>query len=269
MEITDKPLVPASTIVTAYREESTETTPGEPAVLSAVSRSIFIETPRDFFSGIGNFFKRYYIHYKSVFTFLNRPALHNFRQGKGDFRESAQLSFEISLLLVAALLFMIKQNMIPVDKSLQEMYGNDIMQMFMEFAIFIMLGVAFFGQLLLSVLLGRVQRLFFSVPVSRKESDTLYCLLNNSFFSISAFLAFFLRLGAQFEQLEAANSTSGIYVLCFFLSFFGVGWWSFRFAKLHKLRTVKKAGFHLFSLLFLTILYGTGMSAICAFVLGT
>ncbi|MDQ3277047.1 MAG: hypothetical protein M3Q06_01895, partial [Bacteroidota bacterium] len=144
-----------------------------------------------------------------------------------------------------------------------------IMQMMMDFIIFVLQALAFFGQLLLSVLLGRLQRILFNLPVSRKQADTLYCLLNNSFFSIAALLSFFLRMGTQYEKIKDTGTESGIYVLCFFVSFLFVGWWSVKFARLHKLPAGKQFGFHLFSIVLLTCLYGIGMSAICAFVLGT
>lgn len=240
-----------------------------PPVLTTVFRSIFVDGPKDFFGGIGKFFKRYFVHYKTVAKFFYRPSLKATPFDKKDYQESSQLSFEIVLLLFAAILFMIKQAWIPVNKELLSTYENDITQMLMEFLIFLMLAAAFFVQLLLSVLAGRLLRLLFRVPITRKDSDILFCFLNNSFFSLAALLAFTLRLGVQYDQIENTPTENGIYLLCFFISFCLISVWSFRFAKLNGLSNIKIGLFYLFAILLFTFLYGIGMSAICAFLLGS
>ena len=111
------------------------------SVLGHVFKSIFVEVPKDFFLGIWNFFKRYFRHYIETFKFFNKPSLKVPPFDKKDFKENTQHSFEIALIFTAVLLFFIKQNWIPVDKELQEQYGNDIMQMFMEFAMFLIFAV--------------------------------------------------------------------------------------------------------------------------------
>lgn len=164
---------------------------------------------------------------------------------------------------------MMKQRWIPVDTAMMVTYENDITQMIMEFLIFLMLAGAYFVQLLLSVLAGRLLRVVFQVGVTRKESDILFCFLNNSFFSLAALMAFFLRMGVQYEQIENTPTENGIYAICIMISFCLVSVWSFRFAKLNGLSTVKIGLFYLFAIVLFTLLYGIGMSAICAFLLGS
>lgn len=247
---------------------STDEAPATP-VIPSVFRSVFVDAPKNFFAGIGNFFKRYFRHYGSVFAFINRPSLSVPPFNKKDFKEHAQLSFEIALLLVAALLFLIKQNLIPVDKGLQETYGNDIAQMVMEVFIFLLIATAFFTQMALSVLTGRLLRKIFSIQVTRYQSDVLFCLLSSSFFSLSALLAFVLRLGMQYEQVKASNAEAGVYLLCFLVSFTFLLWWAIRFARLNVPSLVRKGTFFLVSLFLFTLLFGVGMSALCSLILGT
>lgn len=240
----------------------------QPPVLSAVFRSIFVEGPKGFFASIFGFFRRYFRHYKEAFKFFRRPSLKVAPFNKKDFRENSQHSFEIALLFTATLIFMIKQNWIPVNKELQEQYGNDIFQMFFELMIFLIFAVAYFVQILLSVLAGRLLRVLFKVPVTRNESDVLFCYLNNSFFSIAALMAFVFRCGTQYEQIEGSSTESGIMALSVLLSFCLVTWWSMNFARLNQLSVFRKIGFYVFAISLFTVLYGIGMSAICLFVIG-
>lgn len=239
------------------------------SVLGHVFKSIFVEVPKDFFLGIWNFFKRYFRHYIETFKFFNKPSLKVPPFDKKDFKENTQHSFEIALIFTAVLLFFIKQNWIPVDKELQEQYGNDIMQMFMEFAIFLIFAVAYSSLIVLSVLSGRLIRYVFKVPVSRSESDILFAYLNNSFFSVSALLAFFFRCSMQYEQIKGKGTENSVMGFCLLLSLILVAWWSIKFARLNKLSMMKRLIFYVISIAWFTILFGLGMSAICLFVIGS
>lgn len=266
--VTDR-IVTVSAELTAIEENKVEDTTAEaPPVLGTVFRSIFVEVPKDFFASIGNFFKRYFVHFKTVFRYFGRPSLRTTPFNKINFSDHTQHSFEIALLLVAALLFMIKQDWIPADESLKEVYGNDIMEMLMQFFIFVLMALAFFAQLVLSVVCGRIYRALFKVPITKKQTDILFCFLSNSIFSLSALLAFLMRLGGQYEQIRGTDTENSIFVICFGLCFLLVSWWSLRFAKWNGVAGGKKVLFILTAIPLLTILYGAGMTAICFFILG-
>lgn len=247
---------------------NTEHTEKKASVLGAVFRSIFVEGPKDFFGGITGFFRRYFRHYGESFKFFRRPSLKVAPFDKKDFKENAMQSFELALIFTAALIFMIKQSWIPVDADLQEKYGNDIFQFFFELIIFVIFALAYFTQILLSVLAGRLLRVLFSVPVTRSESDVLFCYLNNSFFSITALLAFIFRCGMQYEQIKGTSTESGIMAFCLLLAFGLVSWWSVNFARLNQLSVIRKLLFYFFSISLFSLLFGLGMSAICLFIIG-
>lgn len=238
------------------------------SVLGHVFRSIFVEIPKDFFLGIWNFFRRYFTHYNESFRFFNKPSLKVPPFDKKDFKENTQHSFEIALIFTALLIFLIKQDAIPVNKHLQEQYGNDLVQMFFELVIFLIFAVAYTVLIVFSVLSGRFIRSAFKVPVSRGESDILFAYLNNSFFSISALMAFFFRCSMQYDQIEGTETESTITGLCLVLSFLLVTWWSFKFARLNKMPILKRLVFHIISIAWFTIVFGIGMSSICFFIIG-
>lgn len=269
MENLTAPAVPENELLTnAEFVAEIAQTEKQPSVLGVVFRSIFIEGPKDFIGGIFGFFRRYFRHYGESFRFFQRPSLKVAPFDKKDFKENAMQSFELALIFTAALIFMIKQSWIPVNNDLQEKYGNDIFQLFFELIIFVIFALAYFTQILLSVVAGRVLRFLFSVPVTKRESDVLFCYLNNAFFSIAALLAFVFRCGMQYDQIQGTSKENGIMAFCFLTSFCLVTWWSVNFARLNQLSVVRKLFFFVFSILLFTLLYGLGTSAICLFIIG-
>lgn len=270
MQIEDAELLIASKRAETNFEFLTEKSKDEKVpVLSHVFKSIFVEIPKDFFLGIWNFFRRYSRHYAESFKFFNKPSLKVPPFDKKDFKENTQHSFEIALIVTAALIFLIKQNVIPVNKELQEQYGNDLIQMFMEFAIFLIFAVAYTVLIVVSVLSGRFIRSVFKVAVTRSESDILFAYLNNSFFSVSALLAFLFRCSIQYDQIEGTGTETSIIVFCVFISLLLTIWWAIKFAKLNHLSIVKKLIFYTVSITWFTIVFGVGMSAVCFFVMGS
>lgn len=247
---------------------SNQATEDRPKVLSHVFRSIFVEIPRDFISGIWNFVKRYFKHYIESFKYFNKPSLKVPPFDKKDFKENTQHSFEIALIFTAILIFLIKQGAIPVNEHLQEQYGNDLMQMFFELVIFVVFAIAYFALILVSVITGRLFRFLFRVPVTRGEGDILFAYLNNSFFSISALLAFIFRCSFQFEQIEGTSTVNAIFGFCILLSFSLSTWWSIKFAQLNRISIIRRIIFHIISIAWFTILFGIGMGAICFFIIG-
>lgn len=240
------------------------------SVLGAVFRAIFVEGPKKFFGGIFHFFRRYFRHYGDSIKFLNWPSLKVAPFNDKDFKESSMLSFEVALLFSAALIFMIKQDWIPVHKELQDHYNNDLMEIYYQLVIFIIFAVAYFGQILLTVLTGRLLRVMFKIPVTRTESDILFAYLNNTFFSLSALMAFLIRCSMQYEEIKNAEGTiNGITMFCLLLTFGLITWWSVNFARLNKLSIWRRLFFYLFSIALYTLMLGICMGAVIFFILGT
>lgn len=238
------------------------------SVLGHVFKSIFVEIPRDFIFSIWNFFKRYFKHYIESFKFFNTPSLKVPPFDKKDFKENTQHSFEIALIFTAVLIFLIKQDLIPVNKHLQEQYGNDVIQMFFELVIFLIFAIAYSALILVSVLTGRLFRFIFRVPVTKGESDILFAYLNNSFFSLSALLAFIFRCSFQYEEIKGTATVNTILVFCLLLSLILSVWWSLKFAGLNKLSIVRRVIFHIISIAWFTLVFGIGMGTICFFIIG-
>lgn len=252
------------------RTDEAQTTE-QPAVLLSVFKSIFVETPKDFFGGIKNFFLRYARHFFYCFTYIFQPTLRNRRLSKLDWKENCQQSFEWALIASVFIIFLIKMNWIPVsDKDLQQTYGNDLAGMLMELMIFIIFGIAYCVLCVFSILAGRLLRAVFSIPVSRREGDILFTYLNNTIFTFSVALAFFFRLGTTGETLEAQGVTaSGMWLTFVFLFFILLLIWSIRFVQLNLVSTIKKIIFLLLIPVLFSMLYGFAGFQISSFLLGT
>ena len=242
----------------------------EPPVLTSIFRSIFVETPKDFFSGIVGFFIRYIKHFVEGFIYLWKPSLKLKPFDEKDFKEDSQRTFELALIVTAFLIFMIKLDVVPVNEELQKQYNNDLLEMLFEFMIFIIFGIFYLVAILISVLAGRLLKLLFRFSTSKKESDILFSYLNNSLFSISVIIAFIFRCGVQFEEVADddvfANNVTG-FLIILFLPVIIV--WSVRFAKFNVTGVIKRILFVLFSVVFFSLFFGMTSSIVTFFILGT
>lgn len=247
-----------------------ENTKKQPAVLSSVFYSIFIETPRDFFGGIFGFFARYIRHFVDGFKYFWKPSLHVPPFEDKDFREDCKRTFEFALIITGALIFMVKMDWIPADTELQGYYGNDIMQMIMELMIFSIFALCYSGFMLISVLMGRLLRLLFRIPASRRETDILFTYLNNSLFSIGVIVSFMFRCGLQFDQVEGdevfATNVAAIYFLLYAPA---IILWSIRFVKFQPLRGIRRILFILIASVFFSYFFTATSQLITFFILGT
>lgn len=235
-------------------------------VVSSVFKSVFVEIPKDFFWSIAGFFLRYFRHYWETVKYIHKPSLEVPPFDKKDFKENAQHSFEIALLASAFLIFMIKQGWIPVQRDLQEVYGNDFGQMFIQFFIFIIFAIAYFVLILLSVGLGRLLRLIFKFPISREETDILFAYFNNSLFSIAVILAFIFRCGGHAKEIEDTPYEYLMLGVAYAVSIYVIWRWTSGFARLNNLPNRKL--FNAIIIPLFSILYGTAVFMICAFVSG-
>lgn len=247
-----------------------ENTKKQPGVLASVFRSIFIETPKDFFGGIFGFFARYIRHFIDGFKYFWTPSLKVPPFEDKDFKEDCQRTFEFALIVTGLLIFMVKMDWIPANADLQETYGNDIQQMVMEVFIFSIFAISYSGFMLISVLVGRLLRLFFSIPATRRETDILFTYLNNSLFSIGLIVAFMFRCGLQYNQVEDdevfATNVAAIYFLLYAPA---IILWSIRFVKHHPMSWFRRILFIVTASIFFSYFFTMTSQMITFFILGT
>lgn len=242
----------------------------QPPVLTSVFKYIFLETPKDFFKGIIGFFVRYIRHFIHGFKYFWTPSLKVPPFDNKDFKEDSQRTFELALIITAFLIFMIKSDFIPVNEELQEVYGNDITEMFMNFSIFLIFGFTYLIMVLISVVLGRIMKVFFRPKISGKEADILFTYLNNSLFSITVVVAFMFRCGIQFEEVKDDKVfEQNVFLLYLFLFTPVMLIWSSRFSKFNGINSFRKVLFILVSLTLFSILFAFTSYAVTFLILGT
>lgn len=229
----------------------------QPAVLTSVFRSIFVETPKDFFGGIFGFFARYIRHFVDGFKYFWKPSLKVPPFEDKDFKEDCQRTFEFALIVTGILIFMVKMNWIPSDEATMELYySNDIMQMFVELLIFSIFAISYFLFMLITVMVGRLCRLLFSIPAARRETDILFTYLNNSLFSIAVIVSFMFRCGLHGKQVEDDEVfMANVFAIYFLLFTPAIILWSIRFVKYHPMSWLRRILFILFTILFFSLFF--------------
>lgn len=241
----------------------------QPPIITSVFRSIFVETPKDFFLSIKNFFKRFVSLFSDGFKYLKYPSLKIDPFATKDYKENCQHTFEYALLIIAFLIFLIKLDWIYGDEKLKEVYNNDLSQATMQFIIFLIFAVSYFILVVLAVLAGRLYRIIFKIPVTRQESDILFTYLNNILFIITASAAFILRCIVPVVNIEGNETVPyivmGIYCVAFGIMVFK---WSSRLALLNNMRTSLKIPFQVIVTIATALLYGFCSGAITFFIWG-
>jgi len=139
---TETPVVETAAIDTNEEYIVAHNAVKQPPVLTSVFRYIFVETPKDFFAGIIGFFARYIRHFIQGFKYFWSPSLKVAPFDTKDFKEDSQRTFELSLIVTAFLIFMIKAEWIPANEVLKDFYDQDITEMVMNFWIFLLFGTA-------------------------------------------------------------------------------------------------------------------------------
>lgn len=241
----------------------------QPPIITTVFKSIFVETPKDFFVGFRNFFRRFTNLFKDGFKYLKYPSLKIDPFATKDYKENCQYTFEYVLLIIALLIFLIKLDWIYDDDKLKAFYNNDISQAMIQFVIFLCFAVAYFIMVLGSVLLGRFFRVIFKIPVTRQESDILFTYLNNILFIITATAAFFVRCIVPAENVEG-DQTVPIVVLAIYAVAFGIMIfkWAGRLALLNNMRMATRVPFQITVTIIFAALYSYCSQGITFFIWG-
>ena len=238
----------------------------QPPIITSVFKSIFVETPKDFFISIRNFFRRFVNLFKDGFKYLKYPSLKIDPFATKDYKENCQYTFEFALIATALLIFLIKMNWIFGEENIKAVYNNDISQALMQFFIFICFAVYYCVLVVVSVLAGRLFRIIFKLPVTRQECDILFTYLNNVLFLITSLLAFMLRCMVPFRNIQGEEGTAGAVVILVYTIIFGIMIfrWGGRFALLNNLKPSVKLRFQVTVTIVTTLFF-----AFCSFALTT
>ena len=241
----------------------------QPPIITSVFKSIFVETPKDFFLSIKNFFLRFTNLFKDGFKYLKYPSLKIDPFATKDYKQNCQYTFEFALIVTALLIFLIKMNWIYGDEKLAAVYNNDIWQAFIQFFIFLCFAVSYFILVVLAVLAGRLFRLVFKMPVTRQESDILFTYLNNILFIITGALAFFLRCIVPYVNV-AGDENVPIIIMIIYTVVFGIMIfrWARRFALLNNLETSKRLAFQITITITTALFFGFCSAMITFFIWG-
>lgn len=241
----------------------------QPPIITSVFRSIFVETPKDFFSSIKNFFLRFADLFKDGFKYLKYPSLKLDPFATKDYKENCQYTFEFALLVIALLIFLIKMDWIYGDAKLAAVYNNDISQALIQFFIFLCFAVSYFILVVIAVLVGRLFRVIFKLPVTRQECDILFTYLNNIFFIITATLAFFNRCIIPAVNVEGSD-TVPIVIVCIYSVMFGIMIfsWAGRLALLNNLQASKRMAFQISVTIPTALIFGFCSAIITFFIWG-
>ncbi len=266
LSLDSKPVEPLDTNAEYISTQGIKT---QPPIISSVFRSIFIETPKDFYYGIKNFFLRYINLFKDGFKYLKFPSLKLDPFAQKDYKDNCQQTFEYALLVVAMLIFLIKMNWIYGVEDLKVVYNNDISQALLQFFIFIIFAIAYFLLVVLSVLFGRLFRIFFKMPVTRQECDILFTYLNNIFFILTASTAFVVRCIVPAENIEGNDTipfiVMGIYTVIFGLLIFR---WAARLALLNNFKKQSVVFFKVTVTIIFALVFSICSAAITFFIWG-
>lgn len=247
----------------------------QPPIITSVFRSIFVEIPKEFYFGIRNFFKRFSDLFKDGFKYLKYPSLKVDPFATKDYKENCQHTFEFVLIVVALLIFLIKLDWIyQTDPDIKNAYNNDISQALIQFMIFVIFAITYFLLVVLSVLLGRLWRKVFKMPVTRQESDILFTYLNNILFILTASIAFFIRCIVPVENIQddAGEVIPAIEygIFIFFVVVFGIMIfrWAGRLALLNHLNHSARMPFQILVTSVSALLFGFCSFAITFFIWG-
>lgn len=241
----------------------------QPPIITSVFRSIFVETPKDFFLSIKTFFLRFTNLFKDGFKYLKYPSLKIDPFATKDYKENCQYTFEFALLVIALLIFLIKMDWIYGDAKLAAVYNNDIWQAFIQTFIFLCFAVSYFILVVFAVLTGRLFRIIFKIPITRQECDILFTYLNNILFIITATLAFFNRCIVPYVNVEGDENIP-IIILIIYSVVFGIMifLWAGRLALLNNLKHSKRLTFQITVTISTALIFGFCSAMITYFIWG-
>lgn len=240
----------------------------EPPVLKTVFKAIIVDTIKDFFGSIIGFFLLYIKHFLNAFIYFWSPSLRKRPFDKLDYKEYCKRSFELALLVLFAVIFLVKLNWIPpTDAKMLNWLNNDLSQMGIQFMMFVFFAIIYLVLVVFSIFSGRLWRSILKIKITKKESDILFIYLNNAFFSIAAVIGLVVRCMISMQTTDAESIGQGLIViflpLCLVLTII----WSIRFALLNKLGFLKGLLFFLFSTIFYSVGFALGQLFTVAFLM--
>jgi hypothetical protein len=240
----------------------------ETAVIPTVTKAIFVDTIRDFFGGIKNFFKRYFVHFIRCFAYFWNPSLQKKPFRDLNYKENSQHAFEFVIIILALLLFMIKVGWVPEPNEASAVwYENELMETLLDVFVFLLYAILYVSFAILSVLIGRLLRVIFRLKLPRTESDILLIYLNNAFFSFTAVSTLFIRsivsTATHEEESISAFLAQGFIFPIIVLTLL----WAIRFCYLHKVIWWKSILYVIFSVSIYTIFYLITSYIVCMNVL--
>lgn len=240
----------------------------EPAVLGTVFKAIIVETVKDFFGGIIGFFLRYIKHFVDGFRYFWSPTLKKYPFDIKDYKENCQHSFELTLIVLFAVIFMVKLEWIPPTASqMLDWLNNDLSQMGIQFMMFIFFAITYLTLVIFSIITGRLWRGILKIQVTKKESDILFVYLNNSFFSIAAVVGLVVRCMVSLQTTDADSLGSRLIVIFFPICLLASTIWAIRFAKLNKLSFGKGTVFFILTTIFYPLGFAFGQLFTVAFLM--
>lgn len=240
----------------------------EPAVLGTVFRAIIVETIKDFFGSIIGFFLRYIRHFIDGFRYFWSPSLKKHPFDVKDYKENCQHSFELTLLVLFAVIFMLKLKWIPPTESqMLEWLNNDISQMGIQFMMFMFFAVTYLALVTFSIVSGRLWRAILKIQVTKKESDILFIYLNNAFFSIAAVVGLVVRCMVSMQTTDSDTLAQGLLIIFLPLCLVANTIWSIRFAVLNKMSFGKGAVFFILTSIFYPLGFAFGQLLTVAFLM--
>jgi hypothetical protein len=207
----------------------------------------------------------YFKHYWQALLFFWRPKLGN-SSFILNFKATCKHSFELALIMLAVLLTLAKNKLIPPGTKFMDGEFDDV---FKEVFFFIFIALEYFFMVGISILCGRLLRVLFGIKMNRKESDVLFVLLSNAFFSITLLIAFGVRLYTSPELMDKDELRLGLKVIFLPLAFISAVLWAIRFALTHQLNLFKGIIFFVLCTLIYTYIFykiGVVISSIFAFI---
>ncbi|MEO7310791.1 MAG: hypothetical protein ABIX01_10370 [Chitinophagaceae bacterium] len=175
-------------------------------LLLAIFLEVFVGFFKDIAVSIWDFFKKFILLIWFYLRFIVNPNAEDYWVQREKAIHYSKDTFELILLLTAALIFCIKQGwIVSASTSNTDAYNNDFMQWFMEAVIFLVYAACYFVVLLLLVLLGRLLRKIFSPVESSRVTDLVFVHLNNIFFITAAICSFIIRFDNVASDFEGAD----------------------------------------------------------------
>lgn len=229
----------------------------ESSVLSTVFKAIIVQTVKDVFGGIIGFFLRYIRHFLDGFRYFWSPSLKKSPFDTKDYKEDCQHSFELLLLVLFAVIFMVKLDWIPPTGSkMLDWLNNDLSQMGIQFMMFVFFAITYLALIIFSIITGRLWKAVLKIKITRRECDILFVYLNNTFFSIAAVVGLIVRCIVSLETTDSDSLSTGLLTIFFPICLLLNSIWAIRFAKLSGMSFSKGTLFFVLT----TILYPLGFA---------